>query len=62
MGSPDTIAAKIIEIQDETGLDGMLLTFPDFARGMTFFGERIMPKLQERGLQRSAWGNKLVAV
>jgi pyrimidine oxygenase len=62
MGSADTIAARIVEIQEKTPLDGMLFTFPDFVEGMTFFGEQIMPRLRDRGLKRAAWKDQLLAV
>jgi pyrimidine oxygenase len=62
MGSADTIADRIVEIQQKTPIDGMLFTFPDFLKGMTWFGEELMPRLRDRGLRRSIWEKQLVAV
>lgn len=57
IGSADTIADKIVELQNTTDVGGMLFTFPDFVKGMTFFGEELMPRLKARGLRREIWGN-----
>jgi pyrimidine oxygenase len=62
MGSADTIAAKIVEVQEQTPLDGMLFTFPDFVKGMTFFGDKVMPRLRDRGLKRTTRDGQLLAV
>ena len=59
MGSAETIARKIMEVQEQTPLDGMLFTFPEFVQGMSFFGERVMPILRDMGLRRTAWGDRL---
>lgn len=57
IGSADTIADKILELQATTHIDGMLFTFPEFISGMTWFGDVLMPKLKARGLKRALWGN-----
>jgi pyrimidine oxygenase len=44
-GSPETVAAKIDRIGAETGVDGMLFSWPDFVPGITAFGERVKPLL-----------------
>lgn len=60
MGSADTIARKMLEVQERTPLDGMLFTFPDFVKGMTWFGEELMPRLRDLGFRREAWAKELV--
>ena len=47
-GSPGTLARRIDEIAAETGIDGMLFSWPDFVGGITDFGERVMPLLKCR--------------
>jgi pyrimidine oxygenase len=47
-GSPETLAIRIDEIAAETGIDGMLFSWPDFVGGITDFGERVMPLLKCR--------------
>jgi pyrimidine oxygenase len=47
-GSPETLALRIDEIAAETGIDGMLFSWPDFVGGITDFGERVMPLLKCR--------------
>ena len=44
-GSPATIAEKIEELEADTGIDGLLFSWPDFVGGVKRFGEEIMPKL-----------------
>tara|TARA_B100001094_G_scaffold332530_1_gene405042 strand:- start:24 stop:1091 length:1068 start_codon:yes stop_codon:yes gene_type:complete len=44
-GSYDTVAQKIDSIAAETGIDGMLFSWPDFVGGIKTFGEHIMPLL-----------------
>lgn len=45
-GSPETVAAKLDDIAAETGVDGMLFSWPDFVPGIRDFGEKIMPRLR----------------
>jgi len=44
-GGYESVAAFIDELQAETDLDGVLLTWPDYMRGVQEFGERVMPLL-----------------
>lgn len=44
-GSYETIARKIENIKRETGIDGMLFSWPDFVPGVRDFGEKIKPLL-----------------
>lgn len=45
-GSADTVAAKIKQISADTGIDGMLFSWPDFVQGVRDFGEKVMPQLE----------------
>lgn len=47
-GSPATVAAKIDEVAAETGIDGMLFSWPDFVPGIRDFGASVMPLLRCR--------------
>jgi pyrimidine oxygenase len=47
-GCPETVAAKLDDIAAETGVDGMLFSWPDFVRGIRDFGETVLPKLRCR--------------
>lgn len=44
-GAPETIARRIKEIEKQTGIDGMLFSWPDFVPGVRDFGERVLPLL-----------------
>jgi pyrimidine oxygenase len=46
-GSYERVAAQLDEIAATTGIDGALLTWPDFVDGVTKFGERVKPLLRE---------------
>lgn len=45
-GSETTIARKIEEIAEDTEVDGLLFSWPDFEAGVKYFGERVKPKLR----------------
>jgi pyrimidine oxygenase len=45
-GSPETVAMKIDEIAAETGVEGLLFSWPDFVGGIREFGEKVMPRLK----------------
>jgi len=45
-GSYESVAAQIISLERETGISGLLLTFPDFVPGVRAFGARILPLLR----------------
>lgn len=47
-GSAATVAEKIAAIGRDTGVDGMLFSWPDFVSGCRNFGENVMPLL-DRG-------------
>lgn len=47
-GSPATVAAKIDDYAKVEGTSGMMLVFDDFVKGVTDFGEKVMPLLECR--------------
>ncbi|HWD25048.1 MAG TPA: LLM class flavin-dependent oxidoreductase, partial [Acidimicrobiales bacterium] len=48
VGSPDTVFERIEEITEVTGVDGLMLIFPNFRDDLDAFGEAVMPKLRGR--------------
>ena len=46
-GRDGLVKAQLDEIAATTGIDGALLTWPDFVDGVTKFGERVKPLLRE---------------
>ncbi len=55
-GSYERVATQLDEIAVSTGIDGALLTWPDFVDGVTKFGERVKPLLSDAA-PASATGN-----
>jgi pyrimidine oxygenase len=47
-GSYQSVAQQILAQERETGISGMLLTFPDFVPGVRAFGEHILPVIRAR--------------
>ncbi|MAD47381.1 MAG: LLM class flavin-dependent oxidoreductase [Oceanospirillaceae bacterium] len=47
IGSPETCRAELSKLMKECDLDGVMLIFPDYVEGLTTFGEKILPALQE---------------
>ncbi len=45
-GSYATVAAKITALERDVGVDGLLMTFPDFVPGVRSFGEHVLPQLR----------------
>ncbi|BBH22463.1 luciferase [Paenibacillus baekrokdamisoli] len=45
-GSLETIVARIKHIIEVSGIDGMMLTFPDYVDDLRFFGEKVLPALR----------------
>jgi len=45
-GAFATVARKIDQIENDTGIDGMLFSWPDFVTGVREFGERVKPLLK----------------
>jgi pyrimidine oxygenase len=48
VGSADTVAARLADLIDQCRLDGVMLIFPDYLRGIPLFSERILPRLRAR--------------
>lgn len=48
VGSPETLAAYLIDLLEKCGLDGLMLIFPDYLTGMPLFAEKILPKIRAR--------------
>lgn len=44
-GSPKRVAEQIDAIAEETGVDGLMFSFPDFVQGIRDFGELVVPHL-----------------
>ena len=52
VGTADTIASQLIALSG-IGLDGMLLSWADYADGMTRFNAGVLPLLEQAGLRRA---------
>jgi FMNH2-dependent dimethyl sulfone monooxygenase len=50
VGSPETIAARLVELAD-AGFDGCLLLTPRWVEGLTTFRERVLPLIEQAGLR-----------
>jgi pyrimidine oxygenase len=50
IGSPDTVAEQLEELSDATGVDGLMLIFPNFRDDLDAFGEAVMPMLRRTQL------------
>ncbi len=48
IGSPDTVAERMIAILDQCDLDGMMLIFPDYLVSLPVFVSDIMPRIRAR--------------
>ena len=48
LGTPATVAAQIGDLLDESGIDGLMLIFPDYLTGLPLFGAEVLPALRER--------------
>ncbi len=46
VGSPDSVAARLIEVIEGCELDGLMLVFPDYLASMPVFATEIMPKIR----------------
>lgn len=47
-GSPETVTERITELVEETGVDGLMVIFPDYHADLPVFGEAVMPALRAR--------------
>jgi len=46
IGSAETVAARLIEMLEACELDGAMLIFPDYLRGIPLFAESVLPRLR----------------
>jgi pyrimidine oxygenase len=46
IGSPETCRRQLSELLRDAELDGAMLIFPDYVRGLEVFGEQILPRLR----------------
>ena len=59
-GSPETVTAKLRELQATTGLDSMLLHYPPYyghenaMKSLRLFAERVMPEFRDRSASAAA--------
>jgi pyrimidine oxygenase len=56
VGSPDTVTEQIGQLVDETGIDGVMLIFPDYHTDLDEFGRSVMPKLRPSATPHLAFG------
>ncbi|SDX54183.1 LLM class flavin-dependent oxidoreductase [Celeribacter indicus] len=49
-GSYQRVAEQLDRVAEETGIDGVMLCFPDYLKGIRDFGDRIMPHLSSASL------------
>ena len=47
-GSPDTVVERLSQQLEVSGLDGLMLIFPDYIEGMPKFAEEVLPKLRAK--------------
>jgi len=45
-GSPETLAERLSDLFDRTGIDGVMLTFTDYKDELAHFGEAVLPRLK----------------
>jgi alkanesulfonate monooxygenase SsuD/methylene tetrahydromethanopterin reductase-like flavin-dependent oxidoreductase (luciferase family) len=50
LGTPEEVAEQLIEVND-IGVEGWLLTFPDYVEGLRTFGEEVLPLLEAEGIR-----------
>ena len=48
LGTPATVLEQIGDLLDESGVDGLMLIFPDYLKGIPIFGNEVLPALRER--------------
>ena len=51
VGSPEQIVDWFVRLRD-AGCDGIQVNFYDFVPDLEFFGERVLPLMEEAGLRR----------
>jgi pyrimidine oxygenase len=48
IGSPDTVAGRLIAMVDYCHLDGIMLIFPDYLKSIPIFAREILPRIRAR--------------
>jgi pyrimidine oxygenase len=48
IGSAETVGTRLMEMLERCHLDGMMLIFPDYLKGVPLFATRILPRIRER--------------
>ena len=48
VASYDTVVRKIVALERDAGVNGLLMTFPDFVPALREFGEHVLPRLRAR--------------
>jgi alkanesulfonate monooxygenase SsuD/methylene tetrahydromethanopterin reductase-like flavin-dependent oxidoreductase (luciferase family) len=50
IGTPEEVAEQLVAVHD-VGVEGWLLTFPDYLEGLRAFGEEVLPLLEAEGIR-----------
>ena len=50
IGTPEQVVDQLLALKD-AGIDGVQLSFFDFERDLTYFGERVLPLMKQAGLR-----------
>ena len=53
VGSPETIVDIFEHLENETDIDGLILTFPDYVEDFDYFEQNVLPLLKARGLHKT---------
>jgi pyrimidine oxygenase len=53
IGSAEGITRQLIDLLDKTQLDGMMLIFPDYLKGMPVFAREVLPHIRARFPERA---------
>jgi pyrimidine oxygenase len=48
LGTPATVRAHLGDLLEESGVDGLMLIFPDYLKGVPLFGNEVLPELRAR--------------
>ena len=62
MGTPATVINQLSDLLEESGIDGLMLIFPDYVTGIPVFGAEVLPALRERFPRRAAGGGPCLSL
>lgn len=48
LGTPGTVLEQLGDLLEQSGVDGLMLIFPDYLKGIPIFGNEVLPALRER--------------